>query len=110
MPLYDYLCADCGAFTAERPMALFDAAMDCPACGRSAPRALLTVPHLATMEGHRRRAHGVNEQSAHAPATTAATGRHPPGCGCCGRSKGRVADAPAAAKSFPSSRPWMISH
>jgi hypothetical protein len=38
--------------------------------------------------------------------------RHPSGCGCCsGTSKrGSTVTAPSGAKTFPTKRPWMISH
>jgi hypothetical protein len=37
--------------------------------------------------------------------------KHPSGCGCCsGARRGATVTAPNGAKSFPSRRPWMISH
>jgi hypothetical protein len=37
--------------------------------------------------------------------------KHPAGCGCCSTSKkATTVRAPDGAKSFPSKRPWMISH
>nr|WP_295742245.1 zinc ribbon domain-containing protein [uncultured Acidocella sp.] len=110
MPIYDYLCPGCGAFTALVPMAAFEADHDCPDCGKAAPRALLNVPHFALMSSSKRQAHATNEKSAHAPESTRRSGKHPPGCGCCGSSPKLKADAPAPMKSFPGNRPWMISH
>src|SRR5215813_8922720 len=49
MPVYDYLCSECGPFTEMRPMMECDAAQACPECGGLAPRAFLTAPHFATM-------------------------------------------------------------
>ena len=108
MPIYDYMCAACGPFTALMPMADFEAALGCPECGTAAPRALLTVPHLSTMSASRKKAFATNEMSSNIPKTTAASGRHPPSCTCCKPGK-RTADAPAM-KTITGSRPWMISH
>jgi putative FmdB family regulatory protein len=102
MPMYDYHCAGCGSFADFRPMAAYDEPAPCPECGAAAARVLLSVPHFA-IATNRTKAQAVNEKSAHAPETSARTGRHPPSCGCC-KSK------PAAAKGFPAARPWMISH
>ncbi len=105
MPAYDYDCRSCGPFTLMRPMAEYALAQDCPECGQSTPRALLTVPNIAAMGTARRAAFATNERSAHAPRLASASGKHRAGCGCCSPSA-----KPAAAKSFPSQRPWMISH
>ncbi len=104
MPSYDYLCATCGSFTALRPMADYAAPQDCPGCGRSAGRAMLSVPNIAAMPAGKRHAHATNERSANAPRLS-----HRPGCSCCSPAKPKTT-GPAAAKSFPSQRPWMISH
>jgi putative FmdB family regulatory protein len=109
MPMYDYLCTHCGPFTEMMPMENYADDAICPDCGAGAPRALLSVPHFSAMGSNRFKAQAINEQSAHAPATSARTGRHPPGCGCCGTSRQSKAK-PEAAKSFPGTRPWMISH
>ena len=105
MPVYDYACADCGAFTALRPMADFEAPCACPDCGAKAQRVILTAPALAGMDRARRIAAATNERSSSEPKSSKS---HAPGCGCC---SGRKLSAPSsAAKSFPSARPWMISH
>jgi putative FmdB family regulatory protein len=105
MPVYEYSCDACGVFNAQRPMAEYLEPHACPGCGTPSARVLLTAPGLAAMDGGRRAAFGVNERSAHAPQQ-AAGHTHGPHCGC-GGSKGRAA---GAAKSFPATRPWMISH
>ncbi|MFW2589996.1 FmdB family zinc ribbon protein [Sagittula sp. SSi028] len=110
MPYYDYLCDACGPFTESAPMADFDKPCDCPACGTAAPRVLLQAPRFANMDAGRRTAFATNERSQHAPKSSRA---HPPGCGCCsGTSKtaSRTLHRPDGSKSFPSARPWMISH
>ena len=106
MPVYDYMCEDCGPFTALRPMAEYREPCDCPDCGLSVERAMLTAPRLALMSSGSRRAREVNERSAHAPRRSSA---HGAGCACCSGAKATTATA-GAAKSFPSARPWMISH
>jgi putative FmdB family regulatory protein len=110
MPIYDYLCKDCGAFSAQMPMSAYLDDQHCPHCGRSAPRALLTTPYFASMDSGKRRAHATNERSSHLPATAAGSGRHPPSCSCCHGPQRRQADNPTLTKSFPGNRPWMISH
>lgn len=110
MPIYDYMCAACGPFTALIPMADFEAALGCPECGQAAPRAFLTVPHFSRMDSARKKAFSTNEKAAHAPDTSAGTGRHPPSCACCKPNAKRTTDSPAAMKTITGSRPWMISH
>ena len=110
MPVYEYWCDTHGAFEAIRPMADYAAPHACPDCGAEAPRVMLTVPRLATMETSRRTAHETNERAAHEPKSTR---RHGPGCACCsgGRpAKIRAVHRADGAKTFPSARPWMISH
>ena len=113
MPVYDYLCEDCGPFSEFRPMAECDATQACPTCGAAAPRAYLTAPYCAAMPAERRLAHATNERSAHAPQRLAEVkARHGAGCSCCtGRKSMRsVTRGKNGAKSFPGSRPWMLSH
>jgi putative FmdB family regulatory protein len=105
MPTYEYACAVCGPFVAMRPMSACDAPYDCPGCGSTSPRVLLTAPSLAGMDPTRRLAAATNERSSNEPKRS---GAHGAGCGCC---SGRALKTPApAVKSFPSARPWMISH
>ena len=104
MPLYDYECARCGAFSDLRPMAESADPAPCPGCGGSAPRILVSTPMLATLDAGSRLAHARNEKSAHAPRRL-----HPAGCGCCAPRAAKSAK-PAGLKSFPGARPWMISH
>jgi putative FmdB family regulatory protein len=112
MPVYDYLCSDCGPFTDLRPMSECDAPLQCPGCSVLAPRAFLTAPYFSCMSTERRLAHATNERSAHAPQRLAdMKAKHGAGCSCCGGlSSRKVKRGKGGAKSFPSSRPWMISH
>ena len=111
MPVYEYLCEKCGPFTAVRPMAEYDRPHDCPGCGRDAPRVLLTAPNMSLMSTASRTAHATNERSAHAPRSSKQT--HGAGCSCCSEkstSKRIVKQGRDGSKSFPTARPWMISH
>jgi putative FmdB family regulatory protein len=113
MPVYDYVCTQCGPFTDMRPMAECELPRACPQCDKDAPRAYLTVPYLATMSVERRRAHATNERSASAPRTLSSLKQaHGSGCSCCsGKSPRSAAPAnPAGIKGFPGRRPWMVSH
>lgn len=107
MPMYEYACEACGSFTAVRRIDERDAPQPCPGCGHAARRQV-TATMLALMPSSRRVAHAGNERSAHAPSSSQGH-RHGPGCGCSGGSVG-LAGKPGAAKSFPGTRPWMISH
>ena len=111
MPLYEYACDVCGGFTASNPMSKYREPQPCPGCGLMAARALLTAPALATMPSSARVAHATNERSAHSPRTSAEAGtRHGPGCSCCSTGKSNAVKGPDGSKTFPTKRPWMISH
>ncbi|WP_454763983.1 zinc ribbon domain-containing protein [Cupriavidus campinensis] len=104
MPTYDYRCDDCGDFALMRPMARRDEPAICPGCGKSAARALVAAPALASMGASARAAHAVNERSAAAPKESSS---HGAGCGCCGPVK--LAGRSDGVKRSEG-RPWMISH
>ncbi|MGQ3671499.1 FmdB family zinc ribbon protein [Xanthobacter sp. TB0136] len=118
MPVYDYLCEDCGPFTQMHPMSACEEAQPCPECKAFSPRAFFTAPHIAGMDAGRRNAFSTNERSSNAPMSvgeygekTARAKSHGSGCGCCApRMQSRTRVGPGGAKSFPSARPWMISH
>jgi putative FmdB family regulatory protein len=112
MPVYEYLCKDCGPFTDIRPMADYELPSACPDCGASAPRVMLTAPRCQIMSPRSRLAHATNERSAHAPrALSSSKDAHGAGCACCSASASRmVRRGKDGTKSFPTTRPWMISH
>ena len=111
MPVYDYLCNDCGPFTDMRPMAECDAPQSCPKCESSSRRAILTAPNFFCMPSDRRKAIATNERSANAPKTLGEyKASHGPGCGCCSGGKKSGVFRADGARTFPSARPWMISH
>ena len=107
MPIYDYECPSCGPFAEFRPMSDYAKPAGCEICGALAPRVVRHAPALATMNADVRAGMAVNERSRHEPRRS--QGAHPSGCGCCS-TRSKPAMAAGAAKSFPGSRPWMISH
>lgn len=111
MPYYDYQCENCGPFTEVRPMVQSADPCDCPQCSTPSPRAFLSTPNFAMMDAGRRTAMSVNERSSHEPKSTRKDGLHAPGCSCCsGQKKSKAVYRADGAKTFPSARPWMISH
>ena len=122
MPTYDYQCGDCGVFDTLRSLALRNEPAACPQCGTTADRVLMSAPRLACTSPEQRRAHDTNERARNAPRSSrdgpegaGSYGRlkHPSGCGCCSgaaKRSGATVTAPSGAKTFPSQRPWMISH
>jgi putative FmdB family regulatory protein len=109
MPVYDYECAQHGAFEALRPMSESAAQQPCPRCGNSCARVMLSFARLGLLSTTERRARTRNEVSAHQPKTSAQL-RHELGSGCCSGAERQAAasDAPVARKF--SGRPWMINH
>ena len=111
MAYYDYQCEDCGPFTAIRPMAQSGDPCDCPDCGKASPRAFLRAPNFALMDTSTRTAHATNEKARHEPKLASKLGGHGPGCSCCsGKGKSKAVYRADGAKTFPSARPWQISH
>lgn len=118
MPTYDYHCSDCGGFDAFRSLAQRNDPAACPSCRTPSPRVFASAPHLACVSSATRRAHETNERAAHAPRSSSDDAgsysrmRHPSGCGCCSSSSARrtTVTTPQGHKTFPSKRPWMISH
>ncbi len=116
MPTYGYICPDCGPFERFRPMAESAEPSDCPGCGVSAPRVILSAPRMAMMDAGTRKAHATNEKARHAPDVSSkdsrSSGGHGAGCSCCsgGAKQSRAVYTAGGGKTFPSARPWMISH
>ncbi len=120
MPIYDYLCAECGEFSLQRGIAERDRPAPCPDCDELGQR-IVTAPNLSLMNPVQRTAHQTNEKSRHEPGVST---RHRCGSGCgCGtsskRAKGlgkgpRRVEVPKLGKfeasSRRSSRPWMLGH
>ncbi|MEC8630074.1 MAG: zinc ribbon domain-containing protein [Pseudomonadota bacterium] len=110
MPVYEYLCDSCGPFEALAPMSKFADPCDCPDCAATAPRIMITAPHVSGVSSSTRHAHETNERAADSPKKLSS---HGPGCGCCSgghKKKSKTLYRPDGSKSFPTKRPWMISH
>ena len=109
MPLYEYWCEEHGVFEAIRPMSEFSRPAECPDCGHPSARLMLTPPRRGSTDRARMAAHETNERAADSPKRLA---QHGPGCSCCGGGKPsrKTLHRPDGSKSFPSARPWMISH
>lgn len=106
MPIYQYKCDQCGVFNASAPMSEFDQPIDCPTCGASAPRDLLSVPSLSTVSSLGRKAHLINERASDSPKRAKEHGLTPSGP----RIRSKTRTHAGGAKSLPSNRPWMLSH
>ena len=114
MPVYEYLCNACGPFKDMRPMAECDDPQDCPDCET---RIAARVPDRAGVLLHAvRQAQGRRHQRAQLATRRRRSAEykasHGPGCGCCSSKKPSrlVKQTRTGAKSFPTARPWMISH
>ena len=109
MPVYEYMCDDCGDFVALSSISARNDAQACPQCGDEAYRVMLSAPRLATMASTTYRAHAKNERAQHEP-THSASHVHGPSCGCGKINKSTTQTGANGAKAFPTKRPWMISH
>lgn len=101
MPLYEYQCADHGAFDAFRPFAESDEAEACPDCGQASPRQF-SLPRTRQMEATKMTAMSRNEQSAYAPRVCG------PGCGHNHAKKPQ--DKKPGLQAYTGPRPWVIEH
>ena len=63
MPTYEYMCDECGPFTEMRPMAECELPSNCPECGASSPRVILTAPRCLSMSPEARKAGAKYEKS-----------------------------------------------
>lgn len=111
MPVYEYECVRHGVFEEFHPMAESHLPRACPECGSAAPRVVLSAAVFAALPAAARKAHTINEASRYAPKSSRQG--HGAGCGCCSSGKkasGRAATGKNGERSFPSARPWMISH
>ena len=100
MPLYEYICQDCGPFTEIEKMARASEPMPCPSCEQLAPRGI-SAPFLANMDPNNRVAHQRNELSSHEPKVGNVK-KHDHSHGH-GHSHRKV-------HAHKGSRPWMIGH
>lgn len=118
MPTYDYACPACGGFDAFRSLAQRNDPADCPDCGAASPRVFASAPRLACLSTETRTALEINERARHEPRSSSQQDggrygrlKHPAGCGCCNSGiRSATRRAGDGSKSFPTKRPWMISH
>jgi putative FmdB family regulatory protein len=109
MPLYEFDCTSCGAFSVLKPIVERNEAQACPRCGSAAQRNAISAPALACMPSTARHAAAVNERSRHEPRDSAQDHDHRNVCGS-GASIGNASCTQGGTKSFLGKRPWMISH
>jgi putative FmdB family regulatory protein len=89
MPLYSYLCADCGPFDEIRSISAYEEPEPCPSCGEPAPRQL-GAPAVKS-----------SSVSAAAPRAPAQSAKHRAGCGCCSPAVRRPMKAEAVLTGAP---------
>lgn len=107
MPVYDYHCSECSIeFTELRPMAQSAEPSACPDCDSLAPR-LISAPRLAVLTATQRKAHQVNERSAHEPR---ALKKHVCGSSCSHTHTSNTEAKPALKQGSANARPWMLGH
>lgn len=94
MPVYEFVCEDCGPFEQRRPFAEAGERMACPSCGREARR-VYSMPNTrrvpAALSGAMDRA----EKSAHEPEVV----RRPAG-----------GTEPGKGHHHSHGRPWAVGH
>jgi putative FmdB family regulatory protein len=79
MPVYEYLCEDCGPFKLMRSMTEYELPADCPLCQANAPRVMLTAPYCSTASPQTRLAQAASERSG--DSRSSAGNAH--GASCC---------------------------
>ncbi len=106
MPVYDYMCEDCGPFTQMHPMSACADPQSCrtAGCWRPAPS---SPPLFAGMDSARRTAIATNERSANAPMTSSefAAKKHGAGCSCCSGMQSRSKKSRTATALGPRASP-----
>lgn len=116
MPVYDYVCDQCGEFSALKKMGPESVTAECPSCGQAAGK-VISAPRLGLLGAEKRDAMARNERAQHAPQFTRKS------CGCsgahtCGPSSAtnsttgtRVDGKPSLERQKKSTaRPWMLGH
>lgn len=111
MPVYDYKCAEHGLFHQLQTLAKSGEPQPCPQCQALSPRVILIAPEVMAMAPSLRQAMQRNEVAAHEPkkiigSESAKSCCHDPAHPL----KQQVMYHADGSKTFPSQRPWMISH
>lgn len=105
MPMYEFVCDDCGAVTSElRSIADRHSSAMCRFCSGKAQR-VISAPRLSILRKEIRAAHETNERSAHEPKVS---NRHVCGTHCHHHKK--TEQAPALKQQTRVKRPWMLGH
>lgn len=94
MPIYDFICEDCGPFEQRRSFAEADDPPVCPSCGKGARR-VYSMPNTSRMPAGLSKAMDRSEKSAYEPEVV----RRPMG----GASSGE-------AHRHGHGRPWALGH
>jgi len=122
MPVYDYKCHEHGVFYALATLDESSAPKPCPECGELSARIIIISPHLAKLKKEEMTAHARNEKAQFEPQFSTPESRkeahekhahqHGSGCGCSEHKKNKsmLFYTAEGHKTFPSMRPWMISH
>lgn len=108
MPLYEYYCEHCDqVFSSLKSIQHYNSPETCQGCGNPANRILYTAPRLNTMRPEIRKAHQVNEKSAHEPRMS-----HGHRCGpSCHHHKHQHSETnKPEVKQQRGKRPWMLGH
>lgn len=114
MPFYDFECERCGVFSELRTIAERNQPAPCPECDEEADR-IISAVNLAIMPANARKAHAINERSAHEPRVRTAH-RCASGCGCGKKGPDLVGLAQSKMDRFgkfqapKKKRPWMLGH
>lgn len=113
MPIYAYLCTQCGPFERIRPMSDSHSPQQCPECDAVSER-MLTAVNLNIMAATPRKVHQLNEKSAHEPRVSGGHAQHGHNHSCqshghkhgpgCGHDQVTKTAQPTA------SRPWQVGH
>lgn len=109
MPIYDYDCRACGAFTEQRPMSESADPAPCPGCGLDAPRVIGPVHVRGISSGRRYALEARNERSANEPRVVRHVGRKNADLERCGHQHHRNR-LDAHAPLGQAHRPWMVGH
>ncbi|MCA1296790.1 FmdB family zinc ribbon protein [Stappia indica] len=100
MPLYNYICEECGPFDSWETMSNAANACACPACSEPSARDV-AAPRLNLMNTTLRRAMSRSEKSGSEPKVVKRS--HLAGCGCALCKVGPQ-------KPTPTRHKWMIGH
>ncbi len=93
MPIYDFICEDCGPFELRRALAEAGEPVACYSCGEQAKR-VYSMPNTRRMSAGLSKALGRAEKSAHEPEVVSRP----------------VGGAPSHGHRHNHGRPWSLGH